>query len=220
MLDPDERRRSSAPSTNAMTSTQDRIFDDASDLQVGFEDGYRVSWQTTLGGSPQGIVYPEHEEMERRPRRLRLLITAGVLITNRPSLPTPRASSTRADSAEIFRSDHPFGHRRHSLVLMRAFGLTIAVCLMALSTVEPRAQTARSAAEAQARRAADRLQALQREADQLTSEARSLLVDLRRLELQRQIQTEEAQQADILLKDTPRLSRRRARGSPRSSRRR
>ena len=30
----------------------------ASELQVGMEDGYRVSWQTTLGGSPQGIVYP------------------------------------------------------------------------------------------------------------------------------------------------------------------
>ncbi len=30
----------------------------ASELQVGMEDGYRVSWQTTLGGSPPGIVYP------------------------------------------------------------------------------------------------------------------------------------------------------------------
>ena len=29
----------------------------AAELQVGMEDGYRVSWQTTLGGSPQGIVY-------------------------------------------------------------------------------------------------------------------------------------------------------------------
>ena len=30
----------------------------ASELQVGMNDGYRVSWQTTLGGSPPGIVYP------------------------------------------------------------------------------------------------------------------------------------------------------------------
>jgi predicted AlkP superfamily phosphohydrolase/phosphomutase len=31
---------------------------DAPDLQVGMVDGYRVSWQTTLGGSPAGLVYP------------------------------------------------------------------------------------------------------------------------------------------------------------------
>ena len=29
----------------------------AAELQVGMNDGYRVSWQTTLGGSPPGIVY-------------------------------------------------------------------------------------------------------------------------------------------------------------------
>src|SRR5262249_33761977 len=30
----------------------------AAELQVGFADGYRVSWQSTLGGSPPGLVYP------------------------------------------------------------------------------------------------------------------------------------------------------------------
>ena len=29
----------------------------APDLQVGFTDGYRVSWQTSLGGSPAGLTY-------------------------------------------------------------------------------------------------------------------------------------------------------------------
>ena len=33
-------------------------FDNAAELQVGFADGYRVSWQTALGGAPPGIVYP------------------------------------------------------------------------------------------------------------------------------------------------------------------
>jgi predicted AlkP superfamily phosphohydrolase/phosphomutase len=33
-------------------------IDTAPDLQVGFADGYRVSWQTSLGGSPPGLVYP------------------------------------------------------------------------------------------------------------------------------------------------------------------
>jgi predicted AlkP superfamily phosphohydrolase/phosphomutase len=33
-------------------------LNNAPDLQVGFADGYRVSWQTSLGGSPPGLVYP------------------------------------------------------------------------------------------------------------------------------------------------------------------
>jgi predicted AlkP superfamily phosphohydrolase/phosphomutase len=33
-------------------------FKDAPDIQTGMIDGYRVSWQTTLGGSPAGLVYP------------------------------------------------------------------------------------------------------------------------------------------------------------------
>ena len=37
-------------------------IDTAPDLQVGFADGYRVSWQTSLGGSPPGLVYPNMRE--------------------------------------------------------------------------------------------------------------------------------------------------------------
>jgi len=33
-------------------------IENAPDLQVGFADGYRVSWQTSLGGSPAGLLYP------------------------------------------------------------------------------------------------------------------------------------------------------------------
>jgi septal ring factor EnvC (AmiA/AmiB activator) len=52
----------------------------------------------------------------------------------------------------------------------------------------------RARTEAQARRAADRLAALHREADQLAGEARSLLGDLRAHELNRQIATEQLRQ--------------------------
>ena len=34
------------------------VLNNAAELQVGLADGYRVSWQSTLGGSPPGIVYP------------------------------------------------------------------------------------------------------------------------------------------------------------------
>ena len=48
--------------------------------------------------------------------------------------------------------------------------------------------------ESQARRATERLVALQREADALASEQRSLLVDLRRLEVERDLRTEQLKQ--------------------------
>ena len=55
----------------------------ASDLQVGFHDGYRVSWQTTLGGSPQGIVYPNMKKWSGDHGGYDYAATAGVLIANR-----------------------------------------------------------------------------------------------------------------------------------------
>ena len=56
----------------------------AAELQVGMEDGYRVSWQTTLGGSPQGIVYPNMKKWSGDHGGYDYATTAGVLISNRP----------------------------------------------------------------------------------------------------------------------------------------
>jgi septal ring factor EnvC (AmiA/AmiB activator) len=52
----------------------------------------------------------------------------------------------------------------------------------------------RARTEAQARRATERLRALQQEADALATQERTLLGDLRKLELDRQVKTEELQQ--------------------------
>jgi murein hydrolase activator len=52
----------------------------------------------------------------------------------------------------------------------------------------------RARTEAQARRATERLRALQQEADALATQERTLLGDLRKLELDRQLKTEELQQ--------------------------
>src|SRR5258708_7111833 len=54
----------------------------------------------------------------------------------------------------------------------------------------------RTRTEALARRAADRLQALQREADRLASEERTLLGDLRKFEIERQLKSEELKRVD------------------------
>src|SRR5688572_8789678 len=56
----------------------------AAELQVGMEDGYRVSWQTTLGGSPAGIVYPNMKKWSGDHGGYDFATTAGVLVTNRP----------------------------------------------------------------------------------------------------------------------------------------
>jgi septal ring factor EnvC (AmiA/AmiB activator) len=54
----------------------------------------------------------------------------------------------------------------------------------------------RARTEALARRATERLQALQREADRLTSDERTLLGDLRKLEIERQLKSAELKQVD------------------------
>jgi septal ring factor EnvC (AmiA/AmiB activator) len=54
----------------------------------------------------------------------------------------------------------------------------------------------RARTEALARRAADRLQALQREADRLATDERTVLGDLRKVELERQIKVEELKRVD------------------------
>jgi predicted AlkP superfamily phosphohydrolase/phosphomutase len=56
----------------------------AAELQVGMEDGYRVSWQTTLGGAPPGIAYPNKKKWSGDHGGYDFATTAGVLITNRP----------------------------------------------------------------------------------------------------------------------------------------
>ena len=56
----------------------------AAELQVGFAEGYRVSWQTTLGGSPPGIVYPNMKKWSGDHGSYDYKATPGTLMSNRP----------------------------------------------------------------------------------------------------------------------------------------
>jgi predicted AlkP superfamily phosphohydrolase/phosphomutase len=56
----------------------------AAELQVGMNDGYRVSWQTTLGGSPPGIVYKNDRKWSADHGGYDYAITSGILVSNRP----------------------------------------------------------------------------------------------------------------------------------------
>ena len=66
------------------------FFDSAAELQVGFVDGYRVSWQTSLGGAPQGIVYPNMKKWSGDHGSFDYQDIPGVLISNRPIMGNPR----------------------------------------------------------------------------------------------------------------------------------
>ena len=74
--------------------------------------------------------------------------------------------------------------------LFAAFALTL------VSSVTFAQQPERARTEALARRATERLQALQREADRLALEERTLLGDLRKLEIERQLRAEQLKQVD------------------------
>jgi predicted AlkP superfamily phosphohydrolase/phosphomutase len=47
------------------------------------EDGYRVSWQTALGGAPAGIVYPNMKKWSGDHGGFDYANTPGVLISSR-----------------------------------------------------------------------------------------------------------------------------------------
>src|SRR6185503_10611925 len=55
----------------------------AAELQVGMNEGYRVSWQTTLGGSPPGIVYKNDRKWSADHGGYDYAITSGIFVTSR-----------------------------------------------------------------------------------------------------------------------------------------
>jgi len=56
----------------------------AAELQVGLAEGYRVSWQSTLGGSPPGIVYPKMKKWSGDHGSFDYKSTAGTILSNKP----------------------------------------------------------------------------------------------------------------------------------------
>jgi predicted AlkP superfamily phosphohydrolase/phosphomutase len=54
----------------------------AADLQVGFEEGYRASWQTGSGVTPARVIEPNMNRWSGDHSSVDYQITAGVLITN------------------------------------------------------------------------------------------------------------------------------------------
>jgi predicted AlkP superfamily phosphohydrolase/phosphomutase len=57
---------------------------DAPDIVIGFDEGYRVSWQTALGGVPRETVVPNMDKWSGDHCSIDEEITRGVLFSRRP----------------------------------------------------------------------------------------------------------------------------------------
>jgi len=64
-------------------------LDEAPDIQVGFNEGYRVSWQTCLGGIPPEVIEDNPRKWSGDHCSYDSRITPGVFLTNRPLLREP-----------------------------------------------------------------------------------------------------------------------------------
>jgi predicted AlkP superfamily phosphohydrolase/phosphomutase len=58
-------------------------FEEAADLQVGLESGYRTSWQTALGGTPPELIEPNLRKWSGDHGSLDYQTTAGILLSSR-----------------------------------------------------------------------------------------------------------------------------------------
>jgi predicted AlkP superfamily phosphohydrolase/phosphomutase len=66
-------------------------FDEAPDIVVGFHEGYRVSWQTSLGGIPPEILEPNERRWSADHCSVDPELVPGVFFCNRPiASPTAR----------------------------------------------------------------------------------------------------------------------------------
>jgi septal ring factor EnvC (AmiA/AmiB activator) len=108
---------------------------------------------------------------------------------------TACASQVRLTPDLLYARPYVVSVFRRRTVGSRRSLLPAAAAILCLSIPLLAQQADRAKTEALARRASERLQALQREADQLASDERTLLNDLRKLEIDRQIKAEELRQA-------------------------
>src|SRR5687767_4123989 len=127
--------------------------------------------------------------MERRSRRLRLRhYCRGAADQQGDQQKGSVDHGHCPDGAEVLRDPDPGNHRREATVVRQAVSLLV-VCALAgpLHHASVRAQDPGNPSQ----RAAERIRQLQIEAGQLASREKSILAELRKLEIEREIRTEE-----------------------------
>jgi predicted AlkP superfamily phosphohydrolase/phosphomutase len=91
-------------------------MDRAPDLQVGFNDGYRVSWQTCLGGIPKEVIEDNTKTWSGDHCSLEPSITKGTIFCNRKLGGEPSIMDLAPTALKILGVEIPEGYDGVSLV--------------------------------------------------------------------------------------------------------
>jgi predicted AlkP superfamily phosphohydrolase/phosphomutase len=83
LVDPETGETIMSSATRREDAFQGPYVDDAYDIVVGFKPGYRVSWETTLGGIPSEVITDNRNNWSGDHCSSDANITAGVLFSNR-----------------------------------------------------------------------------------------------------------------------------------------
>jgi septal ring factor EnvC (AmiA/AmiB activator) len=118
----------------------------------------------------------------------------------RPSVSPTRSLASRF--AGSLRSRGSLRCARSRLASLPSVAIVVVSLSVLAQAQAPTPATDQSAVDAASKRAADRIRALQRESDSLASQERTLLVDLRKLEVDRELKSEELASAERDLRRT------------------
>jgi predicted AlkP superfamily phosphohydrolase/phosphomutase len=83
------------------------FIDKAPDMQVGFADGYRVSWQTCLGGIPKDVIEPNDKKWSGDHCSLEPSLTKGIILSNRKIEGDPSIIDIHPTALKILGVDIP-----------------------------------------------------------------------------------------------------------------
>lgn len=89
----------------------------APDLVVGFQEGYRVSWQTTLGGIPSNLIELNHKKWSGDHSAMDYKHTPGVFLSNwKINTPNPRIIDIAPTVCRYFELSVPAAMDGHPLI--------------------------------------------------------------------------------------------------------
>jgi predicted AlkP superfamily phosphohydrolase/phosphomutase len=89
---------------------------DAPDLQIGFAENYRTSWETVLGGVPLGLFADNDKKWSGDHAASDVADTPGVVLSNRPiDKPEPHIADIAPTAHTLFRKPVPAAHVGSSL---------------------------------------------------------------------------------------------------------
>lgn len=88
---------------------------DAPDAQIAFEENYRTSWETILGGVPEGLIADNDKKWSGDHAASDVADTAGIIISNRPLRDRPTIVDIAPTALTFFEREVPGRYAGRSL---------------------------------------------------------------------------------------------------------